>query len=134
MAQNKWIEAISALNEMTQVGELRWSTTTNPVKSIKGAGLLASLSLREPIGAAFVATYEGKVLRLYSYKHSSSNALSMGAGPQYTLEILDDATKDVLVTVPETGGLKDLYQSIHYQISDVDTLLTSLINRGSKRI
>lgn len=134
---SQWIEAISKLNELTQIGQLKWSISETRGAPIRMTGLLnlASGTEKIPVEAAFKAEYQDKVLRITKYQVVVNENSGLrggllgysGSGIDYRLEILDRSGV-AIYNVPETTGLADLYKSIQYQITDVDGLLNSLLS------
>lgn len=133
----KWIEAVTKINELTQTGQLKWEARKNTQQPIKiVGGLIGHSGTFEPVGTAFVALYKDKVLRISKSRFKKSDDFGLSGGlldayyssnEKYLLEILD-SNENELLKVPVEVGLNDLYQSIQYQIADVDGILNSLLS------
>ncbi|MGP1716570.1 MAG: hypothetical protein ACTS9Y_05265 [Methylophilus sp.] len=136
---NKWIEVISAINEKTQLGKIKWQSRPNPITagvaniSLDSGLGLATLAMNsgveyKPVGAAFLAAYANKYFRVYKYSRVSkgSGFFALSNGTYYRLEVLD-SEENVVLEIPETTGLSDLYQSIQYQVTGVDDLIKSIL-------
>lgn len=122
-ASSKWVEAVASLNELTQTKRLKWEVDpTTPLGS--------------PSPKIYRAKYMDRWIRLTAMAEQFA-ALGgfLGTIPsqQYILEITDDVGTS-LFRVPESTGLKDLYQSVLSQLSGVDEILNSLIRERSGRI
>lgn len=138
-ADNKWIEAISTLNELTQTGRLSWkadSTFHQPTAPILGG--LASAALyggNEPeitlAGAPYVVEYAGKVLRLARFHIPPRGLLSSVNEYIYTLDIVREDGQE-LYRVPASSGLNDLYRTVTRSASGVDEVLNSLLEEGKR--
>lgn len=118
--QNKWVELVSKLNEQTQDGIIAWvpdGATSDPM--IRYSHVIE----------AYKASYKDKGFRLIKI---SPQTLRFGGvfEPQvkstFQLEIIDQDGK-TLWKVPEVVGLKDLFESIKYQLSNVKQLIDDFL-------
>jgi hypothetical protein len=114
-APSKWLQVISTLNALTQGGKLRWQAepqpAADPTRNRTNFFVLSKKSYK--------AQYKDKWFRVTS-------AQTLTAQPAYVLEVVNEIGESVF-TVPETNGVKDLIQSVEYQISGVDALIDSLL-------
>jgi hypothetical protein len=119
--ESRWIEAISTLNELTQKKEIAWEI--DRFSGLAGFG--------SPRPRAYRAKYLDKWFRLVVTDEPQGGIGLFGiaaaglVGP-YTLEIVDEVGNS-LFRIPESSGLKDLYQSVQFQLSGVDEILNSLL-------
>lgn len=139
---DKWIEAISTLNELTQTGQLRWRFSSNsPMLPVAPKGGLLSLVYgSQPTysvaGAPFETTYEGKKVRIsrFSVKGAAGGLVSSALEVPvfvYALDILSDSGAEI-IRAPATTGLNDLFRSVEHQVSGIDDFLNSLLEDGKR--
>jgi hypothetical protein len=128
-SSNQWIEAISILNDLTQVGKVTWrvsSTTYVSPPRLGGLSLLGT-PVKYVCHGAFEAAYNGKTFRLTKFNNPAATLLT-GDGDNaylYVLDLLSDGVE--MYRVPVAAGLNDLYRSIQHQVAGVDDVLQSLL-------
>ena len=130
LEENKWVEAVSKLIQLTQQGQLDW----NVVRS--GESMIPN---EEGVRLAFVTVYQERLLRIYSKTVEGSSlpvqmlsvsSTGVDVRPQeidrVVLEIIDDEGNS-LWQFPYTDALDDLYKAVRYQAAEVDELLDDLL-------
>lgn len=138
---DKWIEAISTLNELTQIGQLTWTidSRSGPSPRPPSSGGLARAAGLEAsqytlLGVPYLANYGGKTLRLSRFVAPDKGVglLAIGGGANvYVLDILNNDGIEIY-RVPASSGLNDLFRSIEHQASGVDELLSDLLAQGQR--
>lgn len=123
VVSSKWIEAISSLNELTQNKEITWEVA-RPL--VVGIGLGSA-------SAMYRARYKNRWFRLSVSNEPPTFGAVFGGQvtSPYLLEIVDEQGNS-LFRIPESTGLKDLHQSIQFQLSGVDEILDSLLQERQK--
>ncbi|MCR1025776.1 hypothetical protein NQT66_13215 [Cellulophaga baltica] len=107
------------LNKMTQNGELNWSSHNSR---------LALNDQEETVDKIYRTSYKGKYFRLFKYRsrdYTDEGVFYWITG--WRLEITDE-NYNAEWTFPEERAVTDLYDSVRYQIVDVDDLLNELFS------
>lgn len=140
MADNdKLLDAIAKLIELTQDGKLRWSALPSSlIDALKETPY-------DRIAVAFQANYKDRYLRLYkrnykvAYNPFSTVAIVQAAyydkeDSWYSTVVLQLTTSDDLVlwSFPFETALWDLYRAVEYQVSKVKDFLDDLLSEQDK--
>ena len=123
--QEKSVQFISKLVQLTQDGRIEWVPTSSP---------------RDKERAAFVAEVEGRRLRIYSYAQEVEATafvtvfgINAGSGPRLVLrpvlEVLDDLGR-VVFSFEGRAGISDLYESAAYSASKVEDLIETVLAKS----
>lgn len=133
VAQEKLVEFVSRLVEMTQVGKIRWTL-----------GNRMPLAVIAPNLPVFVGTYEVDRLRIYvksiprnlaakqaatlaDLQITTSDLNSYMHVQRVTLELID-AQERCIYEFPPIQGLTDLYEVIRSRAADVEGFINKILS------
>jgi hypothetical protein len=127
MAENKWLNAISKLVELTQDGKLEWKF------SAPSEGLERSFP-NDRIAGVFTTKYKGRNLRLYerhfqlsSYQYLDDRIIGGEWGSEITLEMYDVFSDAPLWAFPYADILRDLLSAVQYQVAGVKDFVNEIL-------
>ena len=110
---------IVKLNKMTQNGELKWSSYNSR---------LVLDYQDEAVDKIYRTSYKDKHFRLFKYRSRDYTDEDIFHWiTRWRLEITDE-NYNAEWTFPEERAIADLYDSVRYQIADVDNLLNELLS------
>jgi hypothetical protein len=127
---DKSVQFITKLVQLTQDGELQWTSVPVPLGSVSPS--------------AFVALVNGKKLRIFKVQRTVMVPDMIGSifGREPTtkpkavqraiLEVLDDF-EQVTYTFDRIAGLDDLYQSASFSASGLDDLMNSVLGKKNDK-
>lgn len=125
MPEDKTLEAVTRMIELTQQGKLQWTTEALARgRNIEG-------TLMTPV---FYAVYKQRLLRLYKTKiEADTSGISGFSGfrtppPLFiiVLEIVDE-NGHTLWSFPSTSALDDLLAAVQYRVAGVATFLDDIL-------
>jgi len=114
--KDKWVEAISQINKLTQDKKLQWKSDSPP-DSMKDQG-----SEYQRVEIMFHTTFKGRWLGIFEryWERSMGGTLA-----DIVLAFLDDQGR-ILWEFGDIVGLRDLMDSVRFQVANVDEFLDSL--------
>lgn len=116
----KYVKTVAKLNEMTQDGNLLWNTVPN-AESL-------SLGKDKPVKTIFQTVYKGKELRIYeeTYKYWTDEDRFEWSS-RIILAIVGENGEN-LWEFPAVVGIIDLYESVRFQVANVNQFIEDLFS------
>lgn len=123
ISDEDFVTAIAKLNDLTRSGQIRWQRVED-------------IRLANSVGVAYTAKHEGRNIRIVEYSPPRArgfftDALSReqlaGVVPakEIILEITDDQGH-TLFEFPKVQGIADLFDTVRFQLTDVEGFIRSL--------
>ena len=117
--QDKYIEAIAKIIELTRANILSWNTVNNSaVQKTMSDNIISSV---------FSTSYKEKILRIFKRQYQRQYQDAPVWLEEVVLEIVDNKGIS-LWTFPKEAIINDLLRTIQFKISGADDLMNSLLN------
>ncbi len=121
VSKDDLVKAVYNLNELTRDQKIKWkecspSAAERVPREILSNTLILSMSYCVEYGNGIFRITETQWVRSAENIHQN-----------YFLEIIDKS-QNVLYKFPDVQGIADLYQSVRFQMADVEDIIKSLAN------
>jgi len=116
-----WDRVVRKLASDTRAGLVRWESAPRPTEAIG-----------TPVGNAYRAVVEGKVVRLYEYEYEeySLDGDELGPARDVRIEFCDDNAVAVW-PFPLTNARHELWNAVCYQVVQADDFLARYLKQAS---
>jgi hypothetical protein len=125
LSKEDFVSAVTKLNDLTRRGLIKWRRA-QPVR------------LAGSVGTAYETEHNGQRLRLVAYspprvrgfyQSSSSNERLYGAAEptEFVVEIVDNEGIPIY-EFPKVQGIADLFDTVRYQLADIEEFIKSLVS------
>ncbi len=118
-SSQKWVNALSKINQLTQDGILQWAIQDPPSHMREGTD--------NKVDLVYLAAFKETRLRLYEARylaHDDYDSTYWAKRP--ILEIVDERGR-ALWTFPASRSIYDLFEAVQYQTAGVNQLLNRFL-------
>ncbi len=124
--ENKISKKLSQINRYTKERGIFWETLIH----YPNLGLSSN---EELVGKIYQTEFEGRKLRLFKINRKvQTDEFEFNWIPAFKLEILDHNDSSDW-EFPDHRGIWDLYDSVRYQVSNIDSFLSSGIDEDDNK-